>query len=132
MKENYGKKTAQFLETFIGKEGYKLIKTEFVNEDGNWYLRAYIDLTEEEKAKRKAEKEAEKEELKAAEAEAEAADTSEGTEEEPEEPGIGINDCALVSRRLSKWLDKEDFIDEVYTLEVCSPGYLNESNENVQ
>ena len=130
MKENYSKKTAMFLETFIGKEGYKLIKTESVNEDGNWYLRAYIDLTEEEKAKRKAEKEAEAEALKAEETE--GAETEKTADGEPEEPGVGINDCAFVSRRLSKWLDKEDFIDEVYTLEVCSPGYLSESNENVQ
>lgn len=143
MKENYSRKTAQFLETFIAKEGYRLIKTEFVNEEGNWYLRAYIDLTEEEKSKRKASgKEAEAEAAEAAgkDGSAEAADSenvsAELSEEnescETEEPGIGINDCALVSRRLSKWLDKEDFIDEVYTLEVCSPGYLSESNENVQ
>lgn len=131
MKENYSRKTAQFLETFIAKEGYRLIKTEFVNEEGNWYLRAYIDLTEEEKSKRKASgKEAEAE---AADSENVSAELSEENEScETEEPGIGINDCALVSRRLSKWLDKEDFIDEVYTLEVCSPGYLSESNENVQ
>ena len=29
----------------------------------------------------------------------------------------------LVSRRLSKWLDKEDFIAEEYILEVCSLGF---------
>lgn len=126
MKENYSRKTAMFLETFIGKEGYRLIRTEFVNEDGNWYLRAYIDLTEEEKAKRKAEAEALKDEK------SEGAEAEEAVNEKPEEPGVGINDCAYVSRRLSKWLDKEDFIDEVYTLEVCSPGYLSETNENVQ
>lgn len=38
------------------------------------------------------------------------------------EGGIGIDDCADISRRLSEWLDKEDFISESYTLEVSSPG----------
>ncbi|MDO4488927.1 MAG: hypothetical protein Q4B67_07580, partial [Eubacteriales bacterium] len=54
---------------------------------------------------------------------------NEGGEQAQEEfePGVGINDCAFVSRRLSKWLDKEDFIDEVYTLEICSKGYLDKS-----
>ena len=28
----------------------------------------------------------------------------------------------MVSRRLSDWLDKEDFIDDSYILEVSSPG----------
>ena len=46
--------------------------------------------------------------------------------EERHEPGIGINDCAKVSRYLSTWLDKTDFISETYTLEVCSKGFLNE------
>ncbi len=37
-----------------------------------------------------------------------------------------VNDCAAVSRRLSKWLDKEDFIDEEYMLEVCSLGFKDQ------
>ena len=28
----------------------------------------------------------------------------------------------MISRKLSDWLDKEDFIDESYILEVSSPG----------
>ena len=36
------------------------------------------------------------------------------------------NDCALVSRRLSKWLDQTDFIDEQYMLEVCSMGFKDQ------
>ncbi len=36
---------------------------------------------------------------------------------------MGVNDCATVSRRLSKWLDKEDFIPDEYILEVCSLGF---------
>ncbi len=50
-----------------------------------------------------------------------------------------VNDCAAVSRRLSKWLDKEDFIPEQYMLEVCSVGFKDqpqninlEENEDIE
>lgn len=36
--------------------------------------------------------------------------------------GITIDDCELISRELSDLLDKEDYIDESYILEVSSPG----------
>lgn len=43
-----------------------------------------------------------------------------------------VNDCARVSRPLSKWLDKEDFIAEEYMLEVCSLGFKeNPGNEDI-
>lgn len=38
--------------------------------------------------------------------------------------GITIDDCELVSRALSDLMDKEDFIEESYILEVSSPGLL--------
>ena len=38
------------------------------------------------------------------------------------EGGIGVDDCADISRRISDWLDQEDFISESYILEVSSPG----------
>lgn len=38
------------------------------------------------------------------------------------EGGFTVNDCEKVSRELSDLLDKEDFIDESYILEVSSPG----------
>lgn len=38
------------------------------------------------------------------------------------EGGINIDDCEMVSRRLSDELDKADFIGEAYILEVSSPG----------
>ncbi|MBO5551552.1 MAG: hypothetical protein J5966_06310 [Lachnospiraceae bacterium] len=44
--------------------------------------------------------------------------------------GLGINDCTLVSRIVSKKLDKEDFIDDEYTLEICSKGFLEEAEED--
>lgn len=36
--------------------------------------------------------------------------------------GITIDDCELVSRALSDELDKDDFIEDAYILEVSSPG----------
>ena len=36
--------------------------------------------------------------------------------------GITIDDCEMVSRRLSDLLDEKDFIEESYILEVSSPG----------
>ena len=38
------------------------------------------------------------------------------------EGGIAVDDCEVISRALSDWLDKEDFIDDSYILEVSSPG----------
>lgn len=38
------------------------------------------------------------------------------------EGGITVDDCEVVSRALSELLDKEDFIDDAYILEVSSPG----------
>ncbi len=64
-----------------------LIKTEYVNESGNWFLRAYINKKD-------------------------------GSD-------ISINDCAYVSRIVSKKLDKADYIDDVYTMEICSAGFID-------
>ena len=38
------------------------------------------------------------------------------------ENGITIDDCVEVSRALSDELDREDFIEDAYILEVSSPG----------
>jgi ribosome maturation factor RimP len=38
------------------------------------------------------------------------------------EGGITVDDCELVSRRLSDLLDQNDFIPDAYILEVSSPG----------
>ena len=38
------------------------------------------------------------------------------------EGGFTVDDCETVSRRLSDWLDKADFIEDSYILEVSSPG----------
>ena len=70
----------------LEKSDLGLIKTEYVQEAGSWYLRAYITRNDGE--------------------------------------NISIGDCTEVSRIVSKKLDKEDFIDDEYTLEVCSKGFL--------
>ena len=36
--------------------------------------------------------------------------------------GIAVDDCEVISRALSDLLDKEDYIEESYILEVSSPG----------
>ena len=36
--------------------------------------------------------------------------------------GININDCVDVSREMNEILDREDYIDGMYTFEVSSPG----------
>lgn len=47
-----------------------------------------------------------------------------------DEEDMTVNDCAMVSRRLSKWLDKEDFIEEEYILEVCSLGFKDNPSDS--
>ena len=37
------------------------------------------------------------------------------------EGGITVDDCEVISRLLGEWLDKEDFIEDSYILEVSSP-----------
>lgn len=38
------------------------------------------------------------------------------------EGGIAVDDCEVVSRALGEILDKEDFVEDAYILEVSSPG----------
>ena len=79
----------ELLRPVLEENGFELVKTEYVRESGNYFLRAFIDKPD----------------------------------------GITINDCALVSRIMSKKLDKDDFIEETYTMEVCSPGFLENNKE---
>ncbi len=118
----YLTKIEEFMLPFLKKNGYELIKSEFVSEDNIWYLRLYIDLCADEEKRRM---DALMEELSE---QRESMKEFEADEETAQEirVGIDINDCAKVSRYLSKWLDKEDFITETYTLEVCSKGFLKE------
>lgn len=38
------------------------------------------------------------------------------------EKGVSVEDCALISKKVSDYLDTEDLIQSRYTLEVSSPG----------
>ena len=38
------------------------------------------------------------------------------------EGGVNVDDCALVSRQISAYLEVEDIIENAYNLEVSSPG----------
>ena len=38
------------------------------------------------------------------------------------EGGITVDDCEVISSLLGEWLDKEDFNEDSYILEVSSPG----------
>lgn len=38
------------------------------------------------------------------------------------ESGIGLDECEKVSRKINPILDEEDYIEDNYFLEVCSPG----------
>lgn len=80
------KRFATIVQPIVDEYGFELIKTEYVKENGNYYLRAYINKPE----------------------------------------GITIDDCVLVSRRVSKLLDKEDYIEDAYTMEISSPGFLED------
>ena len=38
------------------------------------------------------------------------------------EGGIAVDDCEVISRILSDWLDQTDFIEDSYIMEISSPG----------
>ncbi len=46
------------------------------------------------------------------------------------EGGVSISDCEDVSRAVNDLLDKDDFIDEKYVLEVSSPGVERKLTED--
>lgn len=80
--DDYVRRTEELLEPIAKANSVNIYDVEFVNEAGEWYLRAYID----------------------------------------KEGGVTIDDCEAVSRALSDEIDKYDYIDEAYYLEVSSPG----------
>ena len=130
--QQYIERVNEFIVPYLGKNGFSLIRTDFESEDGNWFLRLYIDLTEDEMKKRLEAAEAQRDESVQPQSEEENRlnmDAPQPQDEEEQEfvPGVSINDCVKVSRYLSKWLDKADFIKEAYTMEVCSKGFLDSS-----
>lgn len=81
-RDTYELRTTELLEPIVKANNVEIYDVEYVQEAGEWYLRAYID----------------------------------------KEGGVSINECEAVSRALSDELDKYDFIDDAYYLEVSSPG----------
>lgn len=81
-REDYEARATKMLEPLCASLNVEIYDVEYVNEAGEWYLRAYID----------------------------------------KEGGVTIDDCEAVSRALSDELDKDDFIEDAYYLEVSSPG----------
>lgn len=95
---------------FLARNGLELYNSEFVKEGRDWFLRVYIDKTQEAQ-------EAAKTAIAAASERAAAAD-------EAPLPAIYVStdDCEKVSRFLSAELDRIDPIEQNYYLEVSSPG----------
>ncbi len=81
-RETYEAKATEMLTPICTENGVEIYDVEYVEEAGEWYLRAYID----------------------------------------KEGGVTIDDCETVSRAFSDALDKDDFIEDAYYLEVSSPG----------
>lgn len=110
---------------FLAENGLELYNSEFVKEGRDWFLRVYIDKTQEAQEAAKAQIAA----AEAAKAEAECA-AAEAAESEEESEGaaqlpsiyVSTDDCEKVSRFLSAELDRIDPIEQNYYLEVSSPG----------
>ena len=91
-KSNIGKIVTRELGDFLKDNDLELYNVEFVKEGKDRYLRVYIDRLWTPETK-------------------------------PEDmQGIGTDECELVSRYLSDILDKKDFVEGAYMLEVSSPG----------
>lgn len=108
------------MEPLLERLGYELIELEYVPNRGNALLRIYIDRLA---ADRRAD------DGPAAEDREDQATVTLNDDGEVEdggetlrESGIGIEDCARVSREVSALLDVDDPIPSAYTLEVSSPG----------
>ncbi len=106
---------------FLAQNGLELYNSEFVKEGRDWFLRIYIDKTQEAQEAAKAQIAAA--EAAKAEAECAAAETAE-SEGAAQLPSIYVStdDCEKVSRFLSAELDRIDPIEQNYYLEVSSPG----------
>ena len=134
---------------FLTENGLELYNSEFVKEGRDWFLRVYIDKTQEAQEAAKAQiakaeaEHAAAEAAKTAKAEAEhaaaepaktaeaarrcvAESGEEGAEAEGATPlpslYVSTDDCEKVSRFLSAELDRLDPIEQNYYLEVSSPG----------
>ncbi len=112
---------------FLARNGLELYNSEFVKEGRDWFLRVYIDKTQET-AGAAAANTAEATEAASAKAAADAASAKEKAICEVQNPEmplsqyVSTDDCEKVSRFLSAELDRLDPIEQNYYLEVSSPG----------
>jgi ribosome maturation factor RimP len=106
--------------------GYELVELEYAPSRGHSVLRIFIDrpvrevVTDENGTA--VENGAAHENEKNVEVSLDSEGQVEGDAAGITESGIGIEDCARVSREVSALLDVEDPIPSAYTLEVSSPG----------
>lgn len=107
------------IEPLLTGLGYELVELEYVPGRGNALLRIYIDRPPAANDDAEAQKTEEHVVSVALDGDGRIAA---GDEERLRESGIGIDDCARVSREVSALLDVEDPIPSAYTLEVSSPG----------
>ncbi len=108
------------IEPLLERLGYELIELEYVPNRGNALLRIYIDRLGADGAG--ADDREQSEATPAQLVTLNAANELEDGGEALRESGIGIEDCARVSREVSALLDVDDPIPSAYTLEVSSPG----------
>ena len=101
---------------FLAQNGLELYNSEFVKEGRDWFLRVYIDKTQEAQ-------EAAKTAIAAASEHAAETEETENADEAPlPSLYVSTDDCEKVSRFLSAELDRIDPIEQNYYLEVSSPG----------
>jgi ribosome maturation factor RimP len=101
------------IEPLLSGLGYELVELEYAPSRGHALLRIYIDrpVAADEKTEETV--------IVALDRDGQIA---EGDESRLRESGIGVEDCARVSREVSALLDVEDPVPSAYTLEVSSPG----------
>ncbi|MEJ0039797.1 MAG: ribosome maturation factor RimP [Gammaproteobacteria bacterium] len=104
------------IEPLLERLGYELIELEYVPSRGSALLRIFIDRPGADGAGAD-----DREKSESTVTLNEAGEVEDGGET-LRESGIGIEDCARVSREVSALLDVEDPIPSAYTLEVSSPG----------
>ena len=116
---------------FLAQNGLELYNSEFVKEGRDWFLRVYIDKTQEAQEAAKAQIAAAEAAKAEAERAAEAAEAVEAGQKRAAETAdeaplpslyVSTDDCEKVSRFLSAELDRIDPIEQNYYLEVSSPG----------
>lgn len=105
---------------FLAENGLELYNAEFVKEGRDWFLRVYIDKTEEAEAAALAAIAAAKT-AEETQAEGTQADDADENQLLPSQY-VSTDDCEKVSRFLSAELDRLDPIEQNYYLEVSSPG----------